>query len=120
MDDDLFPDLVNPPQGLWDAKKPMPFQGVKFDGVVYDEVKDFDRLTGQLKRVHEALSGERWRTVGEIQECIRRQENIVDPECSISAQIRNLRKKRFGGWIIERRRRGGEDSAIWEYKIVTK
>ena len=38
-------------------------------------------------------------------------------EASISAQIRNLRKPRFGGYVVLKRRRGAVTSGAWEYRI---
>ena len=40
------------------------------------------------------------------------------PPASISAQLRHLRKARYGGWTVERRRRTwvGE-GLVWEYRL---
>lgn len=119
MDDDLFPDLLpNPPQGEYrDPSKN--WKGNTFDGAVYEEEKDVVRLSGQIERVHTILAQSKdvWLTVSEIQIKIANEFLLDDPECSISAQIRNLRKERFGGYMIEKQRRGSEDSAIWEYQL---
>ena len=40
-----------------------------------------------------------------------------DPQASISAQLRHLRKVRFGGHTIEKRRKGSEKSGLWEYRL---
>jgi hypothetical protein len=39
-------------------------------------------------------------------------------EASISAQLRHLRKKRFGGYIVDKRRRGLARHGAWEYRIA--
>ena len=39
-------------------------------------------------------------------------------EASISARVRDLRKEQFGGYTVERRRRGDPTKGIWEYLIV--
>jgi hypothetical protein len=40
------------------------------------------------------------------------------PPASISAQLRHLRKEKFGGWKVERRRREwSRDELVWEYKL---
>ncbi len=40
------------------------------------------------------------------------------PPASISAQLRHLRKARFGGWTVERRRRAWvEEELVWEYRL---
>jgi hypothetical protein len=40
------------------------------------------------------------------------------PPASISAQLRHLRKARYGGWTVERRRRKWvEEELVWEYRL---
>lgn len=91
-----------------------------FDGVTYAPEHDEARLTGQLERVHELLSqrfqGVRlWWTIPELSESMP-----GATEASISARIRDLRKQRFGGYLVERRRRGGPPSGCWEYRLGDK
>ncbi len=90
-----------------------------FDGAVYDKEKDLVRLTGQILRVWDIIKDGQWRTVDEIHSSIIVEHNENDPECSISAQLRNLRKARFGGHLIDKQRRGGDLSALWEYRLDT-
>jgi len=53
-----------------------------------------------------------WRTLSEI-------ETITgDPQASISAQLRHLRKARFGSYRIEKQRRGDETSGLFEYRLL--
>ena len=80
-----------------------------FDGPNYDPVIDRARLTGQLKDVYEAVRVNGWHTVAEISGV------TGHPEASISAQIRNLRKERFGGLDIEGRYRVG--TRVFEYRL---
>ena len=68
----------------------------EFDGAVYDTSRDLNRLTGQIKRVHEVMSDGNWHTLDWISEC------ATAPHSSASAQLRNLRKPKFGGFEIER------------------
>ncbi len=77
-----------------------------FDGPVYDRKLDRGRLAGQILRVYELMSDGAWRSLGEIA------EETGDPPASVSAQLRHLRKERFGRHTIEKRRRGG---GLWEY-----
>ena len=80
----------------------------RFEGPA-DNARDCDRLCGQILRVYDALYDGQWRTLDEI-------HNITgDPEASVSAQLRNLRKIRFGGHQIDKRRRN--DGNQWEYKL---
>jgi hypothetical protein len=39
-----------------------------------------------------------------------------DPHTSVSAQMRHLRKPRFGSYTVERRRRG--DGGLYEYRLL--
>jgi hypothetical protein len=69
---------------------------------------DKKRLTGQINRVFSCMKDGRWRTLAEIEEITE------DPQASISAQLRNLRKPRFGGYTVERANRGG---GLFEYRL---
>jgi hypothetical protein len=39
-------------------------------------------------------------------------------EASISAQLRHLRKPQFGGYVVDKRRRGFVRLGTWEYRIA--
>ncbi len=72
----------------------------RFNGSCYDPEFDQDRLTGQIRRVYVLMIDGQWRTLDEIH------ASTGDPPASISAQLRNLRKERFGSHIVDKRRRG--------------
>jgi hypothetical protein len=79
---------------------------------IEQEIDDYlanDRLCGQIKRIYDLMSDGRWRSLAEIERA------TGDPQASISAQIRHLRKDRFGGHRVEKRRRG--ESGTWEYQV---
>lgn len=82
-----------------------------FDGPAYNPKLDRERLTGQLLRVFDCMKDGVWRTLHEIQ------SSTGDPEASISAQLRHLRKERFGAFTVEKRRRGNEKVGLWEYRL---
>jgi hypothetical protein len=84
----------------------------RFDGAVYDPALDQQRLTKQLGRVYEVIRDGTWRTLDEIAMA------TGDPHASISAQLRHLRKARFGSHVIEKRRRQ-PTSGLWEYRLRT-
>jgi len=84
-----------------------------FNGAVYDPELDHARLTKQIGRVYEALPWGEWLTLAEIE------AKTHDPQASISAQIRHLRKERFGGYQIDKRRRT-PDGGTWEYRLAGK
>ena len=71
--------------------------------------RDFDRLCGQLKRIHDLMCDGLWRSLAEIE------LETGDPQASISAQLRNLRKMRFGAHDVRKRRRS--ESGTWEYRL---
>ena len=97
MDEDLVPptpkqEVVDPDQhGIFDAR---------FDGDDYNDRRDRVRLTGQLERVYKFISDGGWHSVEEIAQA------TGDPATSVSAQLRNLRKERFGDHDVETKRHG--------------
>lgn len=82
-----------------------------FNGADYQGSIDFARLARQHERIRDLMIDGVWRTLGEIAAQTR------DPEASISAQLRHLRKPRFGAWIVERRRRGEAIRGLYEYQL---
>ena len=87
---------------------------LRFNGSAYDPALDQVRLTGQALRVFNMMKRGGWWTLWEIS--IR----IGDPEASISAQLRHLRKPRFGGHTVNKRRRGEPGHGWWEYQLMVK
>lgn len=80
-----------------------------YNGPEYDAERDHARLKSQTERIFELMSDGQWRTLPEIARITR------DPPASISAQLRHLRKPRFGAHTIERRSRKG---ALFEYRLI--
>lgn len=97
---------------LFDMPLPAVPLDAPFDGPVYEPEHDHARLTGQLLRVFEAMQGEHWRTLSELEAV------TGDPGASISAQLRHLRKKKFGAFTIEKRARGERSAGLWEYRLT--
>ena len=85
--------------------------GADFDGCAYQTEFDFSRLTGQIRRVYDCMRDGRWRTLEEIAAVTK------DPQASLSAQLRNLRKARFGGFTVEKRARGDRSRGLFEYRL---
>jgi len=83
----------------------------RFNGPVYDPAADKDRLTRQIGRVYQCMSDGRWRTLEEIASI------TGDGESSISAQLRHLRKPKFGSYRVFRRPRGDRQHGLFEYKL---
>jgi hypothetical protein len=53
----------------------------------------------------------RWWTLSELA------ERCGGTEAAISARIRDLRKAKFGGGVVERERVSG---GLWRYRVVTR
>jgi len=85
---------------------------MRFNGADYNPAYDDERLTKQIGRVYACMIDGRWRTLGEIAQI------TGDPEASISAQLRHLRKGENGGYIVNRRHRGERSSGLYEYQLI--
>src|SRR5688572_20716591 len=66
------------------------------DGATYVHTRDARRLAGQHARVVAFMKDGGWHTLSEIAEA------TGDPEASVSARLRDLRKPRFGSYVVER------------------
>jgi hypothetical protein len=102
------------PQSLFDLPPLPPPEAMRFSGPAYDPDKDRVRLAGQIQRVYAALAAGGWWTLNELAQA------TGDPPASISAQIRHLRKSRFGSHRIDKRRRGSESAGLWEYRMEVR
>jgi hypothetical protein len=87
---------------------------LRFNGSDYQPEHDDARLTGQILRVFDCMKGGEWRTLAEIEEL------TGDPQASISAQLRHLRKERFGAHTATKRSRGDRDFGLFEYQVVVR
>ena len=85
---------------------------MEFDGATYNEEFDYQRLTGQILRIFDLMSDGKWRTLAEIEQA------TADPQASISTQLRNLRKPRFGSHCISKRHRGEPRLGLFEYQLL--
>lgn len=90
----------------------MDFSRARFDGRTIDPTLDNARLRGQIHRVFICMQDGVWRTLGEIESA------TTDPQASVSARLRDLRKARFGGYLVNRRRRGEPEDGLFEYQLV--
>ena len=75
---------------------------------------DKPRLEKQLDRVRDFMLSaghcETWLTLADISRM------TGFPQPSISADLRHLRKKQNGGFVVEKRLRGGQ-AGLWEYRV---
>lgn len=92
----------------------MPNPSFDFHGKTYDRDLDGPRLNQQLDTVKLflAVNPMRWWSPREFEEHLH-----PHSWCSISARLRDLRKKEFGSWTIQRRRREGI-TGTFEYRYV--
>lgn len=80
----------------------------EFGGATYNEQRDGSRLKAQLERVRSYLLSHVWVTLREVAEA------TGDPESSVSARIRDLRKTQFGAYTIDREY---VSRGLWRYRI---
>lgn len=76
----------------------VPLNAPQFDGKTYDAVQDHGRLHTQLNDVRNFMLDGQWRFLNTISSA------TGYPEASVSARLRDLRKIKFGGYTVQRRR----------------
>jgi hypothetical protein len=79
------------------------------DGKTYEHDRDGARLHKQHNRVLACMKDGAWRSLAAISTA------TGDPEASVSARLRDLRKERFGGHDVKRRCLG---RGLFEYRLV--
>ena len=83
-----------------------------FDGETFDSVLDTVRLSRQAQLVFDLMRDGRWRTLSEITSAIG-----SGSEAGVSARLRDFRKPKFGGFVVDRRRRGNQTKGVFEYRV---
>ena len=86
-------------------------QQAMFNGSDYVPDRDDERLSSQLKRVYECMRDGEPRSLHEIATI------TGDPEASISAQLRHLRKPRFGGHAVTK---SYEGNGLYLYVLTVR
>lgn len=104
-----------PASHLASAREVLTESAEKFDGADYVPERDDGRLTGQVLRVFDVMKDGEFRSLAGISREITRRFGVVDPEASISAQLRHLRKDRFGAHGVDREHRG---MGLYVYRLV--
>ena len=87
-------------------ERELDFEGTA--GPVFVQARDGVRLTGQIYRIYNLMSDGAWRTLDEIATITN------DPPASVSAQLRHLRKKRFGEHVVDRQHLG---FGLYQYRV---
>jgi|TARA_R110000851_G_scaffold251458_1_gene403942 Fic family protein len=86
---------------------------LRFNGATYDPILDKKRLTSQVRRIYSLMIDGKWRTLQEIEEITK------CPQASISAQLRHLRKARFGSNTVNKKR-NAIGSGLYEYQLLNE
>jgi len=81
-------------------------------GPSFEEKHDGERINEQRARILALMLDGEWRTLTEIE------ARTTDPQASISAQLRHLRKDRFGAYTVERRTKGDRKNGLYEYRLL--
>lgn len=82
---------------------------LRFDGETIVPGRDNPRLGKQLIKIRDFMLDGRWRTLDQIA------DRTDEPVNSVSARLRDLRKRRFGSYTVERRY---VNNGLHEYRIV--
>lgn len=82
---------------------------IRFDGETYDHERDASRLAKQYKLVFELMQDGEWRVLREISSV------TGAPEASVSARLRDMRKKKFGSHVIEKRH---IEKGLFQYRLL--
>lgn len=81
-----------------------------FGGVTYEPERDYSRLKSQLARVYMVMLDGKWRTLAQITKASR-----PGTEASVSARLRDLRKDKYGGHILQAECIEG---GLWRYRLI--
>jgi hypothetical protein len=80
-----------------------------FDGATYSRALDGARLTSQLHHVKMLMRDGQWRTLSQIAAAVE------GSNAALSARLRDLRKPKFGGYLVERQRIEG---GLYKYRLL--
>ena len=79
------------------------------DGETFDRARDLDRLDNAMGRIYARMKDRNWYTLADLAsagEC---------SEACASARIRDLRKKKFGGFFVDKANCG---DGLWKYRFT--
>jgi hypothetical protein len=84
---------------------------MRFNGSDYDHQRDTQRLSNQYQRVFSLMQDGEWRSLRNIS------DSTGDPESSVSAQLRHMRKDRFGNHTVEKKHEG---HGLYLYRVLVE
>jgi len=90
----------------------------EFDGATYEAEKDRARLSAQLQAVFDLMRDGEWRTLDEIGIGLFEWSGVMAMTQGISARVRDLRKPKFGGYTVNRRRVVSRPAGLYEYQLI--
>ena len=92
------------------------FNKNSFDGTTYEPKQDDHRLIPLIKELFIVMSDSKFRTLPELEKILKHRYMIT----SISSKLRDLRKEKFGGHIVNRQNRGDRKNGFYEYQLIIK
>ena len=87
---------------------------MRFNGSDYGPEHDDKRLGKQHERIRNFMLAGGWWSFAEIAQW------TGDPQASVSAQLRHLRKPRFGSYVVEKRSSGERKDGLFEYRLTER
>jgi hypothetical protein len=90
-------------------REPKKLPDSPFNGPEYKPSRDHSRLKSQLNQIFNLMKDRQWRTLPRIAEL------TGAPEPSVSAQLRHLRKPKFGTHTVNRRH---ISNGLFEYQVI--
>jgi len=86
-----------------------------FDGGTFDRERDGERLSRQYSACFSLMSDHKWWTLSKLSDEVSIRIGKHASEASVSARIRDMRKEKFGGHVVDRQNVGG---GLWVYRLV--
>lgn len=89
-------------------------------GPSYESRFDGKRLHGKQDkvRVYMLSTNGHFQTLDEIRNRLEAHHEERFPSPSLSAFLRHLRKRQFGSYVLEKRRRNTAAYGLWEYRLL--
>ena len=107
MNAEQLPLLAGAPVSKWAC------DGPPRNAATFTEAQDGKRIARQREMVLKVMLPGDWRTLSQI-------EMLTGyPQASISARLRDFRKKEYGGYIVERER-VPEAHGLWRYRVTKR
>jgi len=82
---------------------------MSFDGATFDPDRDESRLKRQFRAVWKFMLDGNWHTLAEIE------TETGFPQASISARLRDFRKDKFGGHVVQKQYLM---DGLWMYRLI--